>query len=167
MAIDPGPVETGWLLFDGKRVLDHGIDPTAEVLARIYRLPPVKMSALGVVDISVIIESIESYGMPVGKEVLETVHWAGRMFEAATACGYPTERMTRKAVKIHLCGTLQAKDSNVRQALTDRFGATKEAAVGSKAAQGPLYGLRAHEFAALALAVTWLDRAAQPKQAAR
>ena len=65
----------------------------------------------------------------------------------------------RKDVKLHLCGSPRAKDSNIRQALIDRFGPGKEKAIGLKKTPGPLYGVKSHVWAALAVAVTHLDGA--------
>ncbi len=102
-------------------------------------------------------ESIESYGMAVGREVFETVWWTGRFFEAVARRGANASRLPRKAVKLHLCGSVRAPDSNIRIALLDRFGGT-ELAKGTKKAPGPLFGIKSHEWAALALAVTWWDQ---------
>jgi len=63
------------------------------------------------------------------------------------------------AVKMHLCGQARAKDANIRQALIDRFGGA--AAIGRKAAPGPLYGISGDVWQALGLAVTWWDRREQ------
>ena len=102
---------------------------------------------------SLVIEQIQSMGMAVGQEVFQTVWWAGRLYEAwPNANRY---QLPRRPIKLHLCGNMQAKDSNVRQALLDKFGG--ETAIGRKASPGPLYGLKGHEFAALAVAVTWLE----------
>lgn len=105
-----------------------------------------------------IIEQIESFGMPVGREVFETVFWAGRFAEA---WGGHWDRITRRDVKLHLCGSARAKDGNIRQALIDRYGPGKSQAIGTKKAQGPLYGLRADMWAALAVGVTYYDRMQQ------
>lgn len=56
-------------------------------------------------------------------------------------------------MKLHLCSDMRAKDSNIWQALLDRFGG-KSAAVGLKKTPGPLYGITSHARAALALAIT-------------
>jgi hypothetical protein len=64
--------------------------------------------------------------------------------------------MVRRDVKMHICGQMKAKDSNIRAALIDRFGG-KERAIGRKASPGPLFGITADRWAALALAITWLD----------
>ncbi len=100
-----------------------------------------------------VIERIENMGMSaIGDTLFETVFWSGRFAEA---WGEGWHRVTRREVKLHLCGTMRAKDPNVRQALLDVFGGSD--AKGTKAKPGPLYGVSGHEFAALAVAVTWLD----------
>jgi hypothetical protein len=96
--------------------------------------------------------------MAVGREVFETVFWTGRFFEAATRRGADVSWLPRKAIKVHLCGSARAQDSNIRVALIDRFGGS-ERAKGTKKAPGALFGIKAHEWAALALAVTWWDQA--------
>ena len=155
LAIDPGPEQSAFVLFDGERVRHHGIRPTSDVLAEAsFRA---RQDALWITD--AIFEGVESYGMAVGAEVFETVFQTGRMFEAACrdyGDGH-VHRLFRKQIKLHLCGSVRAKDANIRQALIDRFGGSK--AKGTKAQPGPLYGVSSHCWAALAVAVTWHDRA--------
>jgi hypothetical protein len=101
------------------------------------------------------IEMVSSYGMPVGREVFETVLWTGRMIEAWRGNLY--RKIYRKDVKLHLCGSSRAKDPNVRQAVLDRWPATgggKIPQVGTKKNPGPLYGISSHTWAALAVAIT-------------
>src|SRR4029077_13902888 len=93
--------------------------------------------------------------MAVGREVFETVFWTGGLFEAATRRGADVSRLPRKTIKIHLCGAARAQDSNLRVALCDRFGGS--GAKGTKSAPGPLFSIKSHEWAALALGVTWWD----------
>ncbi len=99
----------------------------------------------------VVIEKVESYGMAVGAEVFDTVLWAGRFAEAAHRV--PVVMLPRRAVKLALCADSRAKDANIRQALIDRFGGS--AAIGRKAAPGPLYGISRDVWSALAIAVTY------------
>lgn len=66
-------------------------------------------------------------------------------------------RIFRRDIKLHLCNSVRAKDANIRQALIDRYGG-KEKAIGKKKSPGPLYGIKSHMWAALALAVTYHDQ---------
>jgi hypothetical protein len=141
LAIDPGTSQSAWLRFDGSRPQGFGITAN-EVLVRALR-------SGGLPDV-VVIEKVESYGMAVGVEVFDTVLWAGRFAEAAHRV--PVVLLPRRAVKLALCGDSRAKDANIRQALLDRFGGS--AAVGRKAAPGPLYGIARDVWSALAIAVT-------------
>lgn len=146
LGIDPGNKQSAFVLFDGARVLDHDLLPNASLLTRL------RTRDFGG-EFLAVIEQIESFGMAVGAEVFETVFWSGRFAQAAGRF----DRVTRKAVKLHLCQTLRAKDPNIRQALLDRFGGTA-AALGRKTAPGPLRGLASHRWAALAVAVTYWDQ---------
>ena len=98
------------------------------------------------------IEMVASYGMPVGATVFETVFWIGRFCEAWKGAFH---RIFRKDVKMHLCNNMRAKDSNLAQALRDRFGEKP-----TKLKPNPVYGefkLKRDEWQAFAVAVTWMD----------
>jgi hypothetical protein len=153
LAIDPGPVTSGWVLFDGKQVLDGRPDtPNGELVDQLRYT-----SGTGyALHHEVAIEWISNMGMTVGASVFETCYWAG-VFDATT--NMRATRIKRIDVKKHICGATRAKDSNIRAALIDRFGGIegKAKAVGKKANPGPIYGVRTHMWAALAVAVTWWD----------
>lgn len=104
-------------------------------------------------------EQVASYGMPVGQEVFTTVFWAGRFAEV---CSYKCRRfvlMTRNEVKMTLCHrTAKVNDAVIRQRLIDLYGG-KEAAIGRKAKPGPLWGIKADVWQALALGRAWYERA--------
>ena len=69
-----------------------------------------------------VIEMIASYGMAVGKEVFETIFWIGRFYEVLEQkCVIPPQRLYRVEEKLHICHDSRAKDTNIRQALIDRF----------------------------------------------
>jgi len=153
VAIDPGPVQSAWLRFathplTGDRVESFAIWPNDELLRGLRG----DLHLMRGVDI-VVIEKIEAFGMAVGAEVFETVYVSGQMAEAARPL--TVDRLGRKAVKIHLCGSMRAKDPNIRQSLIDRFGGPD--AIGKKAKPGPLYGVAGDVWSALAVACTWSD----------
>jgi hypothetical protein len=140
-AIDPGTTHSGVVHFQDGRVRDSGVLENHEVLKWIR----------GYDHAPIAIEMIASYGMAVGAEVFETCVWIGRMVQVA---GPERVRLVyRKDVKMHLCGTPRAKDANIRLALIDLYGGKAEA-IGTVKKQGPLYGVKSHAWAALAVAVT-------------
>ena len=149
LAIDPGSVSSSLVQYDTRADTLRG----RGTMVNTELLEAMRAGFGSNVD-QVVIERVEGYGMPVGVDIFETVYWSGIFTEAVHPV--PVARIGRKAVKIHLCGTARAKDPNVRAALLDRFGG--ESAKGTKAAPGPLHGIRADEWAALAVAVTWSDQ---------
>jgi hypothetical protein len=90
-------------------------------------------------------EMVQCFGMPVGREVFETVLQIGRMQQAFQVM----RLIPRIDIKIHICNHARAKDPNVRQALLDKLGP-----VGTKSHPGPCYGIASHLWSALAVAVT-------------
>lgn len=145
IGIDPGTEQSGLVIMVDGRVASCGVYDNDTVLEelRIHAGTPVA------------IEMIASYGMAVGREVFETCVWIGRFLQEA---GPDYVRLVyRRDVKVHLCQSAKAKDANIRQALIDKFGGSKEAAIGKKASPGPLYGVASHAWAALAVAVTALE----------
>lgn len=150
LAIDPGNTESAYVILHGDRLVEFAKVENDVLRARLpfFRDEADKLA----------IEMIASYGMAVGREVFDTCVWVGRYVEA---WGKAYTRVYRRDVKMHLCGNNAAKDGNIRQALIDRFGPGKDKAIGKKATPGPLYGVSADVWAALAVAVTFADGAVQ------
>ena len=149
LAIDPGYIQSAWLALDDGVPTTFRIEPNDDLLVALRGIEYL----IGGADV-VVIEQIESYGMAVGREVFETVRWAGRFEEAAHPIR--VEMMPRRRVKTHLCGSARAKDANIRQALVDRFGGDSVYR-GTKAAPGPLYGISKDVWSALGIAVTYAE----------
>ena len=84
---------------------------------------------------------VACYGMPVGKEVFDTCVWIGRFIQEAYELGIDCDYIYRKEEKMNLCNSMKAKDSNIRQALIDRFGTA-----GTKKNPGWFYGFKADEL---------------------
>jgi hypothetical protein len=157
LAIDPGTTQSAWVIVGASKVpLEHGIDAN-EDLVRLLRntFNGRFLDARAHGEMPLACEMIASYGMTVGKTVFETCVWIGRFIEA-----WGADRSTlvyRREVKMHLCGNIRAKDSNIRQALIDLYGGDRSTAVGTKRSPGPLYGVRKDIWAALGVAVTYVN----------
>ncbi len=169
LAIDPGCTQSAFVVYDpeAREIHDHGICDNASMLASIEECHEWDFA-----PIRCVIEMVASFGMTVGREVFETVYWIGRFAERWNATVphvsnmWDADRLVRRDVKMHLCGNNAAKDANIRAALLDMFGPGKTKAVGTKGAKGPLYGIRADEWQALALAVTYVETTMQNREAA-
>lgn len=143
-AIDPGTEQSGWCQYDGRVPISSGVMSNPELLKAL----PEQWYA----GRHLAIEMIASYDMPVGREIFHTCVWIGR-FQQAWHDPEAVMLIPRGEVKLHLCGSMRAKDPNVRQALLDRLGAP-----GTKKDPGPTYGVKSHAWSALAVAVTAADR---------
>lgn len=143
-AVDPGPTRSGLVVLEGTTVRDAVVLMNDELL---------EVLAVRAGERVLAIEQIESMGMPVGREVFETVYWSGRMHEAWESHGGDVRRITRREVKLAICGQARANDGAIRRALLDRWGGDK--AVGTKKHPGPLHTVKSHCWSALALAVTY------------
>lgn len=157
LCIDPGTTESGYVSYDGEKVHNYnsGIK-NGDMLDRVmlngkyYNAIPHDI---------IIIEMISSYGMAVGKETFETCVWIGRFIQAF----YAPEKVYmiyRRDIKMHLCNNMRAKDTNIRQAVLDRFpsiGGGKTPQMGTKKQPGPLYGITSHAMSALALGITYFE----------
>jgi hypothetical protein len=153
LAIDPGPVQSALVLLGPDRKIINASIEGNEDVARLLRTGGSTLYGYP----HVAVEMIASYGMPVGAEVFETCTWIGR-FEEAYVHTDLRARYFRKDIKLHLCGSNRARDSNVRQALIDLLGPA-----GTKKDPGPTYGIKKDMWAALAVAVYAHHVLNQPK----
>lgn len=145
LAIDPGPTQSAHvILSDDLKPKYFGINDNESVLKTVRAC-----SVTNNIDFFAI-EMVASYGMPVGKEVFETVFWIGRFWERANFAD--KKFIYRLQEKTNLCHDSRAKDSNIRQALIDRFGP-----VGTKKNPGWFYGVSKDVWAAVAVGVTYHD----------
>lgn len=147
LAIDPGCKESAWVLLDGNLYpIAYGKTENEKILDMLHE----KINFYKPTHFA--IEMVASYGMAVGKEVFETVFWIGRIWEHTRTLMGNMQMIYRKDEKMNLCHNMKANDSNIRQALIDRFGP-----VGTKKQPGWFYGVSKDVWAAIAVGVTYHD----------
>lgn len=156
LAIDPGSTESAYVIYEEGMVHSFAKVENKVLVAMIVIIGQAPVMA---------IEMPACYGMAVGKSIFETCRWVG-IFQYAFGLErtYLVYRKSRNiedgidSVTMHLCKNTRAKDSNVRQAIIDRYPATgggKCPQIGVKKNPGPLFGVSADVWAALAVAITF------------
>lgn len=147
-AIDPGPEESSFVVYDSDKqeIVRKGNQDNPD-LRNSFRAENQWADIL-------VIEQMAHMAMEVGFEVFETVFWSGVFAEA---WGGRYDRIDRGKIKMHLCGSVRAKDKNIRQSLIDKFGPP-----GTKKSPGKTYGISKHLWAALAVAVTYAETKGKP-----
>lgn len=163
LAIDPGNIESGVVLIrekDLKPLIVEKVD-NEKLLFKICSGE--YQDFYGEESINhVAIEMIASYGMAVGKSVFETCVFIGRLKETIYFVNQLSEvqieYIYRKDEKMNLCGSMKAKDSNIVQALIDRFAPnTSNKGKGTKKEPGWFYGFKKDIWQAYAVGVTYYD----------
>lgn len=152
LAIDPGNVESAYVIIGANR------QPISFDKLRNDELLKWLCGAIDPDIQTVVIEMVASYGMAVGADVFETCVWTGRFYQALAAKSLEPSLIKRLPVKTHHCHSAKATDTNIRQALVDRFALGQpNHGKGTKREPGWFYGFRADVWAAYALAVYAAD----------
>ena len=139
VGIDPGPVESAYVVWDGTDILEYGDLNNGVLLPFMAEHDGIKA-----------IEQIRGFGILASNPLFDTCVWVGRFVQAwgEEVC----ELVPRKTVVTHLCGNARAGDKFVREALIARIGPQ-----GTKKEPGPTYGIAGHKWPALAVAVAYAD----------
>jgi hypothetical protein len=178
LAIDPGTTKSGWVFLQDGNPIDHGWFDNEKIF-----------TLLKMYQCVVLIEDVGHYGMPVGKDVFQTVRYIGEFKAIAEqVCSLEVVLIKRSEVKLHLCNSPRANDSTVRQAIIDKFGGDRVAIGGKKCIvckgkgwagvgrppclecnetgyetpPGPLKGISGHVWAALGVGLTHHDSLVDP-----
>lgn len=147
ISIDPGNLMSAYVLMDSNYTpIEFAKIPNEDLLTRIQALDD------AVVPVAVI-EKMVRLGMPVGQEVFDTCMWYGRFHQELVHQYIKVEYVTRREEKLNLCGSTQAKDGNIIQALKDRFGHK-----GTIAQKGFFHGFKADCWQAFSVGCTYLDK---------
>ena len=154
LGIDPGSEKSAVVIWDtdSETVELHSIIENERVLVGL-RMHQFRPDEIG-------IEIPRGFGGKAGNEIYDTCIWSGRFDEAAKAHGYSSVLLGRKEIVTHLCDSSRAGDKDVREAIMYRFGG-KVKAIGCKKDPGPLFGIKADEWSALAVCLFLADREAE------
>lgn len=157
VAIDPGPEKTGVLSISKFENVGGVIFPRVDYNVHI---PNIDVTALNS-DFSpnVVIEMPEPRGMPVGKDVFDTIYWAGRFTQHFKSIHCDVYHMNPRGIKIAICGVAKAKDPSIREAILDILDPNRvygKYGRGKKGANGPLYGIVDHSFACMRMAIAYM-----------
>jgi len=175
LGLDPGNLQSGWVIYDPRElnVPWSGTTPNEDLKTQ--------LEVFSETCSLMVMETMRPRGMPTSLQEMETLIWSGRFIEAWNR---PYRMVYRDKAKLHLCGKMAAKDTNVRQALIDRFGGNDIAIGGERCAKckgkgwfgagrpvcqecdgkqwahppGCLHKVSSHSWPALAVALTWIDQ---------
>lgn len=154
LALDPGQHQTAYVIYDTttSRIIKYNLANNHVINQEIKKLGEINKEK-HIIEIMVI-EIPKSYGMAIGDTILETCVWLGRFAQTWESFGEMHATLPRKTIVTQICLKPTANDSNVRQALIDKFGG-KEKAIGTKDKPGVLHGIVKDLWAALAVAVAY------------
>lgn len=150
LAIDAGTTESGYVIMQAEpfKLLEFG-----------------KISNYGLLNIvktedyeKLIFEEFQSFGMPIGESTIKSITWNGRYIQSALDRGIEAIPIYRKDEKMTLCGSMKAKDSNIRQALINRYAKHDfKNGKGTKAKPDTFYGVSKDVWQAIAVGVTYWE----------
>lgn len=153
-AIDPGNIFSAYcIMTDDYNLKEFGKFENKKVMEKMLGWLETEF-----VPSRVVLERVASYGMPVGREVFDTCEWIGRFTQEAEK-HTQVDYLYRKEEKWYICHDSRAKDANIRQALIDRFARHDlKNGKGTKSNPDYFYGVSADVWAAIAVAVSYLDK---------
>lgn len=147
LGIDPGPETQALVRWDGQDFV-----PIGE--CEMWKAAGIIAAWTGTVAIEdfVVYQPLDATGR-------ETIKAIGVLRYECWRHDIPCVEIPRADVLRHLCGATKGGDTALRAAIMDRFGGSRKAAIGTRKAPGPLYGMTgSHLLAALGVALTAADK---------
>lgn len=133
IAIDPGPENCGYCMFNDGRPIDWGNIGVEDMLTMIEE------SDIITHETPIVIEMITSYGMKVGQTTFDTCVVIGRIQELANRMGYTHVKIPRRVVR----STLKKKnDKEIRAFCIEKYGE---------------FGASGHSWQACGLGITFME----------
>lgn len=154
--------------------LDVGTEESAYCIINSETYKPLKFEKINNIELLKIVknekydkmvyEEFQCYGMAIGVSTIKSITWNGRYIQSALDRNKPVEYIYRKEEKMNLCGSMKAKDTNIRQSLIDRFAEFDlKQGKGTKDNKDFFYGFKSDIWASYAVGVTYLDKIKEQK----
>lgn len=158
LGIDPGNKQSAFCLVetDGLRPLVFEKTDNSEFIEKCVKA----IIGFGdLADTQIVIENMESFGMSVGRSVLDTCIYIGELKMFFELSDMDVAFVFRHEEKMIICHSMKANDATIKQALIDRFAPdTSNHGKGTKANKGFFYGFSNDVWSSYAQAVTFHDR---------
>jgi hypothetical protein len=145
-AIDPGSARCGLVLYGPGSTLAEDTILEARVVTPLVALDSIERCPGHLV----VVEMPDALGLPCSRDLLRTAWWVGLYAQAAAGVA---EELTRREIKLALCGSSRANDATIRARLIDLYGPP-----GTKKSPGRTHGIKGDAWAALAVAATWIQK---------
>lgn len=119
LGIDPGTTESGFVrIQQDYKIIYASKDGNEDVIKYLQTTDtPIEM---------VVIESIQSYGLTMGKSTIETCYFIGRIIQVCKDKNIPYELIPRPEYGKSIISGNKVNDSLIRSALEMRFGGYKK-----------------------------------------
>jgi len=158
LAIDPGTTQSAFTFYDPRqhRLLEFGKIDNEELLD--------KLQIFRQFTKYLAIEGMQNYGSAVGKTTFDTCIMIGRYLQEWERRDGETKIIYRRQVKAFITPGIKSNDSKIRTALIGMFEVTGKdskgspSSIGVKRSPGPLYGVTADCWSALAIALTFCKK---------
>ena len=162
--IDPGTTESGIALVNE----DYEIE-MADKVSNDILIQKIKTHGLFKTIDQVVVESIQSYGMQMGKSTIETCYFIGQIIQVCKDNNIPCKLIPRPEYGKAVIGSNKVNDALIRTALENRFGSYDKGKAEKRlkngtikqpfVADGPLVELQgaSDKRSAYAVAVYWID----------
>lgn len=159
LGIDPGNSESAYCLCSPElKPIEFGKLPNDAFTLKVVDLIKKSIWNSEVRNYVVVIEDVESFGMPVGKTVFDTAKYIGYLKAKFEDYRTNVRYIYRHEEKMTICHSAKANDATIKQALVDRFApGVPNHGKGSKKEPEFFYGFKADCWSAFAICVAYHD----------
>lgn len=151
LSLDVGTTQSGFCIVDSETY-------KPKYFGKIENSELIKIAKTFDYDV-LVYEEFQSYGTQMGISTITSITWNGRFIQIAKDRQKEVIPIYRREVKMNLCNSVKANDSNVRYALISRFAKFDfKNGKGTKNEQDWFYGFKADSWSAYGIACTYLDK---------